>query len=92
MRRRHRTPEDVAKGIAEDPLPTRIEGTLVDDPIDPSFTHEPMEAKEGKPDEFGIELDYFSERGQQTGMYVASYSCRPIRGLRQDVDRPLLSL
>lgn len=67
MRRRHRTAEDVAKGIAGDPPPTSIEGTVIDDPINPSFTHEPMDAKEGKPDEFGIGLDYFSELGQQTG-------------------------
>ena len=66
MRRRHRTADDQARGTAKDPLPTRIEGTLVDDPINPSFTHEPMEAKEGKPDEFGIGLDYFSELGHQT--------------------------
>ena len=75
MRRRHRTPDDVAKGIAEDPLPTWIEGTLVDDPINPSFTHEPMEAKEGRPDEFGTGLDYFSELGQQTGACIAYQPC-----------------
>lgn len=46
--------------------PSYIEGTLIDDPLDPSFTHEPMEHKAGKPDEFGIGLDFFSELGQQT--------------------------
>lgn len=66
MRRRHRTTADKAQGIAPDPPPTRIEGTLIDDPINPSWTHEPFEAKEGKPYEFGIGLDYFSELGQQT--------------------------
>lgn len=75
MRRRHRTADDEAKGIAKDPLPTRIEGTLVDDPINPSFTHEPMEAKDGKPDEYGIGLDYFSELGQQTGTYTRRDRC-----------------
>ncbi|KAK3709708.1 hypothetical protein LTR37_010735 [Vermiconidia calcicola] len=46
--------------------PTWIEGTLIDDQLNPSFTHEPMEPKAGKPDEFGMGLDYWSELGQQT--------------------------
>lgn len=46
--------------------PTHLEGTLIDDPLNPNFTHEPMEHKTGTPDEFGIGLDYFSEFGQQT--------------------------
>lgn len=66
MRRRHRTATDELEGIAPKPPPVRIEGTLVDDTLNPSFTHEPMTEKEGKPDEFGIGLDYFSELGQQT--------------------------
>lgn len=65
MRRRHLTDEERAAG-KEKANPTYIEGTLVDDPINPSFTHEEMEHKEGKPDEFGIGLDYFSDLGQQT--------------------------
>lgn len=65
MRLRHLTEEDKARGF--DKLPqSYIEGTLVDNPINPSFTHETMEHKDGKPDEFGIGLDYFSELGQQT--------------------------
>lgn len=36
------------------------------DPINPPYTHEPGESKEGKPDEFGMGLDYFSDLGQQT--------------------------
>ena len=66
MRRRHRTLEDEEAGIAPTPPPTWIEGTLIDDMLNPHFTHEPMEEKEGKPDEFGLGLDYFSELGQQT--------------------------
>lgn len=65
MRLRHLTQEDKARGF--DKLPsTTIEGTLVDNPIDPSFTHEVVEHKKGKPDEFSMGLDYFSEIGQQT--------------------------
>lgn len=65
MRLRHLTPGDVENGF--DKLPqSYVEGTLVDNPINPSFTHETMEHKDGKPDEFGIGLDYFSELGQQT--------------------------
>lgn len=65
MRLRHLTSEDIANGM--DQLPqSYIEGTLVDNPIDPSFTHETVEHKEGKPDEFGMGLDYFSDLGQQT--------------------------
>lgn len=65
MRLRHMTEEDKARGF--DKLPSSyIEGTLIDNPINPSFTHEIVEHKSGKPDEFGIGLDYFSELGQQT--------------------------
>jgi len=66
MRRRHRTTSDKLRGVGKAPKPTWIEGTLVEDPLNPSFTHEPWEAKAGKPDEFGMGLDYFSELGQQT--------------------------
>jgi len=65
MRLRHLSTLDKARGFGK--LPTRkIEGTLIDNPIDPSFTHQPMEHKEGKPDEFGIGMDYASEIIQQT--------------------------
>lgn len=65
MRLRHMTAEDKANGF--DKLPhSYIEGTLVDNPINPSFTHETMEHKDGQPDEFGMGLDYFSHLGQQT--------------------------
>ncbi|KAK5174226.1 uncharacterized protein LTR77_001306 [Saxophila tyrrhenica] len=65
MRRRHLTSLDKARGKLKVP-PSKIEGTIIDDPLNPSFTHEPMEQKAGKPDEFSIGLDYFSELGQQT--------------------------
>lgn len=65
MRLRHMTAQDAANGFGKLPQ-TYIEGTLVDDPINPSFTHETMAHKDGKPDEFGIGLDYFSQLGQQT--------------------------
>ncbi|KAK6398434.1 hypothetical protein LTR81_025510 [Elasticomyces elasticus] len=61
MRRRHRSRADKARGIGKRPKATHIE-----DPLNPSFTHEPMEVKDGKPDEFRMGLDYFSELGQQT--------------------------
>lgn len=46
--------------------PTALEGTVVDDPLNPSFTHEIFEPEDGKEYEFGIGLDYFSEIGHQT--------------------------
>ncbi len=65
MRRRHLSTLEKARGKLKVP-PTTIEGTMVDDPLEPSFTHEPMEHKAGKPDEFSIGLDYWSDLGQQT--------------------------
>ncbi|TKA66940.1 hypothetical protein B0A55_10722 [Friedmanniomyces simplex] len=65
MRRRHRSQSDKIKGIAKSPRMTYNKGTLVDDPLNPRFTHKPAEAKASKPDEFGIGLDYFLELGQQ---------------------------
>lgn len=66
MRRRHRTQADKVRGIGKPPKATYLEGTLIRDPLNPDFTHEPANAKPGRPDEFGIGLDYFSELGQQT--------------------------
>ncbi|KAK3674042.1 hypothetical protein LTR78_006245 [Recurvomyces mirabilis] len=63
MRRRHRSQSDRIKGIGGVPKATHIEGTLIRDPLKPDFTHETIEHKDGKPDEFGIGLDYFSELG-----------------------------
>ena len=65
MRRRHLSYVDRVRDRKK-PKVAKIEGTLIDDPLEPSFVHEPMEHKPGKPDEFGIGLDYFSELGQQT--------------------------
>jgi len=66
MRRRHHSIKDKIKGQGGKPAPTHIYYTLVDDPINPSFPHEVRKAKEGKPDEFSLGLDYFSEFIQQT--------------------------
>lgn len=66
MRRRHLTWADKARGRGGKPKQTYIEGTLVDDPLNPSFHHQVMEWKDGKPDEFSMGLDYFSDLGQQT--------------------------
>ncbi|KAI1615744.1 hypothetical protein EDD36DRAFT_433541 [Exophiala viscosa] len=43
-------------------------GAVIDDVLDPSFSHETMDTTylPGKPHEFGIGLDYFSELGHQT--------------------------
>lgn len=66
MRRRHYSVADKMRGRAGKPEPNYIYNTLIDDPINPSFPHQRMEAKEGKPDEFSIGLDYFSDFIQQT--------------------------
>ncbi|EMF08487.1 uncharacterized protein SEPMUDRAFT_54233 [Sphaerulina musiva SO2202] len=65
MRRRHLSVIDRLRGHST-PKPYYLEGTLVDDPLNPSFTHQPMEHKQGQPDEFGIGVDYFSDLGHQT--------------------------
>lgn len=65
MRRRHLTSAEMAQGLWK-VKPSKIEGTIIDDPLNPSFTHEPFQQKDGKPDEFGVGLDYFSQLGQQT--------------------------
>jgi hypothetical protein len=66
MRRRHHSIKDNIKGRGAAPKPNYIYNTRVDDPINPDFPHEPREAKEGKPDEFSLGLDYFSDFIQQT--------------------------
>lgn len=45
---------------------TQIEGTIIEDVLNPSFTHEPMRIEPGRSYEFGIGVDYFSDLGQQT--------------------------
>ncbi|USW58776.1 hypothetical protein Slin15195_G120950 [Septoria linicola] len=65
LRRRHLGVIDRMLGRGK-PLSHHIESTLVEDPLNPPFTHQPMEHKEGRPDEFGIGVDYFSDLGHQT--------------------------
>ena len=48
---------------------THIEGTPINDRLNPAFTHEPMpeaDLEDTMKWEFGMGLDYFSELGQQT--------------------------
>lgn len=66
MRRRHYGMADKIRDRAGTPAPNYIYSTLVDDPLNPSFHHQPGKPKPGKPDEFGIGLDYFSDFIQQT--------------------------
>ena len=66
MRRRHHSIKDDIKGRGATPKPSYIYNTRVDDPINPDFPHERQEAKAGKPDEFSLGLDYFSDFIQQT--------------------------
>lgn len=65
MRRRHFSWWDSITG-KQKIIPTRIQGTIVNDPINPSFTHQQMEHYDGKPFEFGIGLDYLSQLTHQT--------------------------
>lgn len=65
VRRRYLSSIDKARGKKK-VAPTYIEGTKVDDPLNPKFVHEPMKAEAGKSYEFGMGLDYFSDLGQQT--------------------------
>jgi hypothetical protein len=65
MRRKHLSFGDKAKGLKKN-KPTYIEGTLVDDVLNPSFSHKEMEQKGDKSAEFGMGLDYWSDLGQQT--------------------------
>lgn len=46
--------------------PSWMEGTKIDDPIEPYFTHQSMEKATPGRHEFGIALDYWSEVTQQT--------------------------
>lgn len=45
---------------------TVVEGTVVDDVLNPSFPHEALSEREGLQDEFGIHIDYWSDLGMQT--------------------------
>lgn len=46
--------------------PTEVEGTKIEDILDPIFPHEVIQAKEGREDEFGIGVDYWSDIGMGT--------------------------
>ncbi|GAB7344083.1 hypothetical protein MBLNU457_1990t1 [Dothideomycetes sp. NU457] len=46
--------------------PNTIEGTVISDRLNPSFTHEKLGREPAPDDELGIMLDYFSELGHQT--------------------------
>jgi hypothetical protein len=64
MRRRH-IPE--SEWITKKEPQSKIEGTPVgDDILNPPFVHQTMDHYPGKPYEFGIGLDYFSDFSQQT--------------------------
>ncbi|KAF7195274.1 hypothetical protein HII31_03480 [Pseudocercospora fuligena] len=65
MRRRHLTWPQRLQGQSK-VKGTRIDGVEIEDLLNPSFVHQPMEHKDGRPDEFGIGVDYFSELVQQT--------------------------
>jgi hypothetical protein len=64
MRRKHLSFSDKAKGLKKN-KPTLIEGTLIDDILNPAFSHKDMEQKGDKSDEFSMSLDYWSDLGQQ---------------------------
>lgn len=46
--------------------PTKVASTVVEDVLDPSFPHEVLVHQEGKEDEFGIGIDYWSDITMQT--------------------------
>lgn len=64
MRRRHLSMGAKAKDMAR--KATWIDGTLIEDRLKPGFTHEILEEKSEKPDEFGISVDYWNDLGHQT--------------------------
>ncbi|KAF4126016.1 hypothetical protein GMORB2_1262 [Geosmithia morbida] len=45
---------------------TVVEGVSVKDVLEPDFAHEELKIKDGKPDEFGMFIDYWSDLGMQT--------------------------
>ncbi|RYO81244.1 hypothetical protein DL766_005335 [Monosporascus sp. MC13-8B] len=64
------------------PRTSEVFGTVVDNALSPSFTHEPFDPdlSEGNPYEFGIYLDFWSELGHQT---INSDWDAPLGDLRQ---------
>jgi len=66
IRRRHETWYSKKQGKRPKAI-NRVEGTIIgDDILNPPFSHQTMDALPGKPCEFGIGLDYFSDLGHQT--------------------------
>jgi hypothetical protein len=45
--------------------PTLVEHALVRDVLSPNYPHDPLIEKEGRSDEFGMGIDYWSDLGQQ---------------------------
>ncbi|ROT40414.1 hypothetical protein SODALDRAFT_95999 [Sodiomyces alkalinus F11] len=75
MRRRHHTWLDnfldqfIPNRAGAPRKPLKIEKNLVDDPLNPSFPHQPMHDPDynpAKPYEFGIMVDHFSQMSHQT--------------------------
>lgn len=64
MRRRHAS-SWTGQHKVQSPV-NKIEGTEIGDVLNPPFTHEKMEPLDGRPCEYGIGLDYFSDLGHQT--------------------------
>jgi hypothetical protein len=63
MRRKHLSFSDKAKGFNK--KSAVIEGTVIDDVLNPSFSHKEVVQKGDKSDEFSMGLDYWSDLGQQ---------------------------
>jgi hypothetical protein len=88
MRRHHRTkkerlldqrpPRPLSTPLPGSPSPqSTIQGHAIDDPLNPSFPHEELDEAylPGKPYEYGITVDYFSELTHQTSnsLWDAAY-------------------
>lgn len=83
IRRRHASTWTTQyKNLIRNSPPHVIEGIVVPDMLDPPFTHEKMEHLPGKPCEFGMGMDYFSDLGHQTANAETDVSW-----LRYDDDR-----
>lgn len=68
FRRKHLKPAALKKEQEQRRLhqPSTMEGTIIDDPINPPFWHETMKHGSGREYEYGIGLDYWSKLTQQT--------------------------
>lgn len=67
MRRRHASTwtKQYQKSFRKTPV-SKIEGVEVPDILNPPFTHQTMKHLPGRPCEFGMGMDYFSDLGHQT--------------------------